>query len=298
MASRAWTSIIEEYAAHLSGDRGLSRHTVRAYVSDLTGMAATLDMEPGTVALEDLRAWLAQSAAAASASTLQRRIAAVRGFFAWAVREGLIPGPDPANRLKAPRRRRTLPNVPTKKAVDQSLAGAATRAQQEPNPIAFRDLAIMELLYASGLRVQELCSLRLGDFDQERSLLRVMGKGGKQRSVPVGAPARHALRTWLSKRSDVATQASPDALFLGARGGSLNPRVARRVVHAVTKLGGNEVGPHALRHAMATHLLEGGADLRSVQEMLGHSSVATTQVYTHVTSGRLKQVFDQAHPRA
>ncbi|WP_461109838.1 tyrosine recombinase XerC [Tessaracoccus terricola] len=294
-----WRAVIDEYRKHLETDRGLSAHTVRAYVSDLTALADFVDGPMRDVTLQVLRASLADLAEAGAApSTIQRRVACVRGFFAWAVKvEGLL-AEDPASRLRAPKRQRKLPRVPSAGAVGESLAASAARVAEGEGPLAARDLALVELLYSSGLRVSELCGLRLRDVDAERGTIRVLGKGGKERSVPVGAPARRALAAWLTARPEVAGPESPDLVFLGARGGRLDPRVARRVVHDVTRAGGAEVGPHGLRHAMATHLLEGGADLRSVQEMLGHASVATTQVYTHVTSQRLREAFRQAHPRA
>ncbi|MDR1513222.1 MAG: tyrosine-type recombinase/integrase, partial [Propionibacteriaceae bacterium] len=166
--------------------------------------------------------------------------------------------------------------------------------------IGRRDVALLEVLYAGGLRVSELCGLDLGSRDPARGLLRVLGKGDKERSVPIGRPAERALDGWLERRGELVTPDSGDALFLGARGRRVDPRVVRRVVHRSLGLvdGAPDLGPHGLRHAMATHLLEGGADLRAVQEVLGHASVATTQIYTHVTNERLRAVFEQAHPRA
>ncbi|MCC2593314.1 tyrosine recombinase XerC [Tessaracoccus sp. OS52] len=298
-ASQAWQAVLDEYRRHLETDQGLSAHTVRAYLSDLRALAGYAQRPPAQVTLQTLRAWLADmSEAGAAPATVQRRVACVRGFFSWAVKvEGLL-AVDPASRLRAPKRQRRLPKVPSASAVGDSLESTRTRVAEGEGPIAARDLALVELLYASGLRVSELCGIGLRDVDTERGTVRVMGKGGKERSVPMGAPARRALEEWLAVRDLVAVTASPDLVFLGARGGRLDPRVARRVVHEATRAGGAEVGPHGLRHAMATHLLEGGADLRSVQELLGHSSVATTQIYTHVTSQRLRDAFRQAHPRA
>lgn len=167
--------------------------------------------------------------------------------------------------------------------------------------LALRDAAILEVLYATGVRVAELCGLDLGDVDLERRLVRVLGKGRKERSVPVGLPALRAVSTWLAEgRPRLVTPAAGRAVFLGRRGQRIDPRVVRRVVHqALGRVAGApDLGPHGLRHAMATHLLEGGADLRSVQEMLGHASLATTQIYTHVSDERLRQAYQQAHPRA
>ncbi|MHA6512150.1 tyrosine recombinase XerC [Tessaracoccus sp. Z1128] len=295
-----WSAVLDEYSTHLRVDRGLSAHTVRAYETDLRDLARFVDVEVRRVTLPRLRGWLALMADEGHASaTVQRRVACVRGFFAWAQKEGLV-ADDPAARLKAPKRQRRLPTVVAAGAVEVSLASAEQRAGEEDDPLARRDLALVEVLYSSGLRVSELCGLLLRDVDRERSSLRVLGKGGKERTVPLGLPALRAIDAWLEVRPHVATDASPDTVFLGARGGVLDPRVARRVVHATTSAAGPgaDVGPHGLRHAMATHLIDGGADLRSVQEMLGHASVATTQIYTHVSSERLRQAYRQAHPRA
>ncbi|WP_040284135.1 tyrosine recombinase XerC [Tessaracoccus massiliensis] len=295
-----WAALIEDYAAHLDAERGLSAHTVRAYSTDLRELAIFADVEPGRITVSRLRSWLgAMGDDGAAASTVQRRVACVRGFFAWAAREGVVET-DPAVRLKAPKRQRRLPKVLAAGAVSETLAAAEGRAAEADDPIALRDLALIELLYSSGLRVSELCSLTLLDIDRDRRSVSVLGKGGKHRTVPLGLPALRAIDAWLGVRGQVSTPLSPETVFLGARGGALDPRVARRVVHAATAAAGPgaEIGPHGLRHAMATHLLEGGADLRSVQEMLGHASVATTQIYTHVTSERLREAFRQAHPRA
>lgn len=294
-----WDALLDEYGEHLAVDRGLSEHTVRAYLTDLRNLAAHCD-DPGRVTLGRLRTWLAELADdGAAPSTLQRRVACVRGFFHWAHREGFVDA-DPAVRLQAPKRSRKLPHVLPGAAMGEVLDAATHRVAEEGDPIAVRDLAIIELLYSSGLRVSELCGIDATDVDLHARTVRVLGKGGKERVVPLGEPAARALRAWLERRHEVATERSPDRLFLGTRGGALDPRVARRVVHDATAAAGPgaEVGPHALRHAMATHLLDGGADLRSVQEMLGHSSVATTQIYTHVTSERLREAYRQAHPRA
>ncbi|MHA6525359.1 tyrosine recombinase XerC [Tessaracoccus sp. G1721] len=295
-----WSAAVDDYSAHLRAERGLSHNTVRAYRADLLDLAASVDVDLGRVTLTGLRGWLAGMADDGAASaTVQRRVACARGFFAWALREGLI-REDPALRLRAPKRRQALPRVPAVGAVALSLAGAEARAGQEDDPLARRDLALVEVLYSSGLRVSEVCGLLLRDVDRDRRSLTVLGKGGRQRTVPLGLPALRAIDGWLAARPRVAVEGSPATVFLGARGGALDPRVARRVVHAVTAAAGPgaDVGPHGLRHAMATHLIEGGADLRSVQEMLGHASVATTQIYTHVTPERLRQAFGQAHPRA
>jgi integrase/recombinase XerC len=300
--------LLGAFAEHLRLERGLSPHTVRAYTGDLTNLFAHLgrvaDGDPGEVTLADLRTWLAnQHAGGADRATLQRRSAAARTFFAWARRTNRIAS-DPAQALRSPKVDRRLP--PTVE-VDQArslLDGLAARVADagEPGDVAARrrDLAVVEVLYASGIRVSELCGLDLGDIDDQRGLLRVLGKGGRQRTVPLGGPAVRALGAWLGVRSVLAAPSADQALFVGDRGGRIDPRVVRRLVHRALAMvpDAPDLGPHGLRHAMATHLLEGGADLRSVQEILGHSSLATTQLYTHVSGDRLRRAYQQAHPRA
>lgn len=223
----------------------------------------------------------------------------MKTFCAWALRRGLI-GVDPAARLQVPKARRTLPAVLRR---DQALDAldAVNSGAQEGDPIALRDRLIVELLYATGIRVSELCGLDIDDIDTSRRVVRVLGKGNKQRTVPFGEPAHAALTAWLTEgRPQLSIPESGPALLLGARGRRLDPRQARTVVHQTVSAvnGAPDIGPHGLRHSAATHLLEGGADLRIVQELLGHTSLATTQLYTHVTVERLRAVHDQAHPRA
>jgi integrase/recombinase XerC len=196
---------------------------------------------------------------------------------------------------------RALPQTLHRRDAERLLAGAAERARDQGGPTGRRDLAILEPLYATGIRVSELCGLDLADLDSDRRTVRVLGKGNKERTVPLGEPAVRAVDAWLSYGRPLLARADAGtAVFLGERGARIDPRVVRRVVHRSLRLveGAPDLGPHGLRHAMATHLLEGGADLRSVQEMLGHASLATTQIYTHVTSERIQAAFDQAHPRA
>ena len=298
-------AILEEYAEHLALERGRSEHTRRAYIADLRSLFGFLGQRAPEAGLESLslpmlRAWLAaQAAGGAARTTLARRTSAVKTFTAWAARRGLI-DTDPAARLQVPKARRTLPSVLRQ---DQALAAmaAADRGAQERDPMALRDRLIVELLYATGIRVSELCGLDIDDLDISHRLVRVLGKGNKQRTVPFGRPALSAVTDWLDDgRPAVATPDSGPALLLGPRGRRLGPRQARTVVHqTVGAVGGApDIGPHGLRHSAATHLLEGGADLRVVQELLGHSTLATTQLYTHVTVARLRAVHDQAHPRA
>jgi integrase/recombinase XerC len=290
---------LEEFLRHLALERGRSPHTVRAYRSDLTGLLAGI-AELRDLDLPLLRRWLAAGhAAGAGRSTLARRAAAARTFTAWARRTGRIPT-DPGARLASPRPNSALPAVPTV-AEATALLDAAGSGAAEEEPVALRDLLVLELLYATGVRVAELCGLDLDDVDTGRRALRVVGKGNRERTVVYGVPAEAALRRWVATgRPALARSGSPPALLLGARGGRLDPRVARGVVHQALSAvpGAPDVGPHGLRHAAATHMLERGADLRYVQELLGHAKLATTQLYTHVTVERLKVVHEQAHPRA
>jgi integrase/recombinase XerC len=298
-------AILEEFDEYLALERGRSEHTRRAYLGDLRSLFDFVgDRAPEAgiagLTLPILRSWLSALAATGVArTTLARRTSAVKTFTAWATRRSLIAS-DPAARLQVPKSRRTLPAVLRQDQALDAMAAAKSGAQQG-DPLALRDQLIVELLYASGIRVSELCGLDIDDVDMSRRLLRVLGKGNKQRTVPFGAPAMAALDAWLSDgRPALATAASGPALLLGARGRRLDPRQARTVVHQTMAAvaGAPDIGPHGLRHSAATHLLEGGADLRVVQELLGHSSLATTQLYTHVTVARLRAVHDQAHPRA
>lgn len=298
-------AILEEFDEYLALQRGRSEHTRRAYLGDLRSLLDFLAQRApgsglGSLTLPVLRSWLAAQASTGTArATLARRTSAVKTFTAWAVRQGLI-SEDPATRLQVPKARRTLPAVLRQDQAGDAMDAAKSGAQQG-DPIALRDRLIVEMLYATGIRVSELCGLDIDDVDTSRKLLRVLGKGNKQRTVPFGEPAHAALTAWLSDgRPNLATAASGAALLLGARGGRLGPRQARTVVHQTMAAvsGAPDIGPHGLRHSAATHLLEGGADLRVVQELLGHSSLATTQLYTHVSVARLRAVHDQAHPRA
>jgi integrase/recombinase XerC len=298
-------AVLEEFDEYLALQRLRSEHTRRAYLGDLRSLFAFLDERAPGASLSELsvpvlRSWLAaQAGAGAARTTVARRTSAVKTFTAWAARNGLVDG-DPAARLQVPKARRALPAVLRQ---DQALDAmdAATSVAQQGDPVALRDRLIVELLYATGIRVSELCGLDVDDVDSSRRLLRVLGKGNKQRTVPFGEPALRALEAWLTDgRPALATTESTAALLLGSRGKRLDPRQARTVVHQTMAAvdGAPDIGPHGLRHSAATHLLEGGADLRVVQELLGHSSLATTQLYTHVTVARLRAVHDQAHPRA
>ncbi|MDR0945723.1 MAG: tyrosine-type recombinase/integrase [Bifidobacteriaceae bacterium] len=291
------------YRDHLALTRGLSPNTVRAYLGDLDALLESAGIGgPESLArlsAADLRRWLAaEHAAGHSRATLARRAAAARTFTAWATRAGLMPH-DPALRLGHPRADGRLPTVLSVPDVTVLLDVAAQRAD-DADPVHVRDLAIAELLYATGARVAELTGLDLGDLDPERRTARVLGKGGRQRTVPYGLPAARALDAYLrDARPRLTRPGSSDALFLGAHGGRIGQRQVRTVIHQLAALAGvPDIAPHALRHTAATHLLEGGSDLRSVQEILGHATPATTQRYTHVTDERLAAAYLQAHPRA
>lgn len=291
----------DAYARELSDVRRLSPATVRAYSADLRDLLAVIgDRELADVDLEHLREWLWVATRRGDArSTLARRTAAVRGFFAWARQTERI-GADPSLRLAAPRRGRPLPKVATAPAMAAVLRDAEVRADGG-DALALRDAALVELLYASALRVSELCGADVDDIDRDRRTVRVVGKGRKERVVPYGSPAAHALDAYLARgRPELAARGSgTPALFVGARGARLGARSAYDVVaRVVAPAVGQSVGPHTLRHSAATHLLDGGADLRTVQEMLGHASLGTTQIYTHVSAERLAAAYRLAHPRA
>jgi len=299
---------LEAFGRHLAAERGLSPHTVRAYLGDVSALLKHAGQNGvGDLAALDIgaiRAWLAaQHADGKERSTLARRAAAARAFTAFAHSRGWLDS-DPGPLLGTPRIGRHLPNVLAQDQMTAVLdAPGAGETAQDPSAaaIACRDTAIMELLYATGIRVSEMCGLDLGDLDEERRMVRVMGKGRRERVVPVGVPAARATAQWRDAgRPRLVTSRSGAALFLGAQGGRLGPRTARRVVHVRIAAAGAvpDTGPHGLRHTAATHLLEGGADLRSVQEILGHASLSSTQIYTHVSVERLLSAYRQAHPRA
>lgn len=295
----AVATLLDAFLRHLALERGRSPHTVRAYRADLRPLLIVLD-DITALDLAALRRWLAAGHAdRVSRATLARRAAAARSFTSWAHHAGHLPV-DPGVRLVSPRAHRVLPTV---LGADQTAAvlDAAGTGAEENAPLAVRDLAVLELLYATGARVSELCGLDVDDVDTGRRTLRVLGKGNRERTVLYGTPADQALHRWLTAgRPRLVRSGSPPALLLGARGGRLDPRIVRDIVHrAVAAVPGvPDVAPHGLRHAAATHMMEGGADLRYVQELLGHAKLATTQLYTHVTVERLKVVHDQAHPRA
>ncbi|MFS6529147.1 tyrosine recombinase XerC [Microbacterium aurugineum] len=297
------TAAAEAFVDHLERVRRLSPATVKAYRSDLRDLAAST----GSVQLEDvdldaLRDWLWHATQRGDArSTLARRSAAARSFFRWAHEQELV-SQDPSLRLVTPKRGRTLPTVASREAMTALLDEYRDNAAAG-DPVDLRDHAILELLYGSGMRVSELCGLDIDDLDLDRATARVLGKGAKERVVPFGAPARDALDAYLRRGRPVlvarARTFSP-AVMLGSRGARVGPRTVYELVARVLApiVGAETIGPHALRHTAATHLLDGGADLRAVQEILGHASLGTTQIYTHVSAERLTASYRLAHPRA
>ncbi|MFC7596890.1 tyrosine recombinase XerC [Terrabacter sp. GCM10028922] len=295
--------LLHAYSRHLGAERGRSVHTRRAYLGDvrhlLTFATSRGIEEVSDLRIGDLRSWLGvQADAGAARATLARRAASARTFLKWAEHTGRIPS-DPSLRLVAPKRHSTLPGVLRQGEATELLELAATRADDE-DPIHVRDRAVLELLYASGIRVGELAALDVDDVDLSQGVVRVMGKGAKERIVPFGRPAGRAIETWLAVRPRLAGAHSGPALFLGRRGRRVDARQVRSAVHELLSHlpDAPDLGPHGLRHSAATHLLEGGADLRMVQEILGHASLATTQIYTHVSVERLRRSYEQAHPRA
>jgi integrase/recombinase XerC len=313
----AFARQVAEFGRHLAAERGLSQHTVRAYLGDVRSLLASAQAgglrDLAGLSITVLRAWLAAGhAMGQSRATLARRAAAARTFTAFAHARGWLAS-DPGPLLGTPKAGRHLPQVLGRGQMEALLGESGQVGLAPPIPagqgaearraasMALRDIAIMEFLYATGVRVSELCGLDLADVDFGRRTARVLGKGGRERTVPVGIPAARAVARWAEHgRGQLVTPRSGPALFLGARGGRIDPRTARRVVHQrIAQVGSvPDTGPHGLRHTAATHLLEGGADLRSVQEILGHASLATTQIYTHVSAERLLAAYQQAHPRA
>jgi len=297
-------AVLNDYERHLVLERDLTPHTVRAYSGDVAAMLAHAAMlghaDVASLDVGTLRSWLAkQQSLGRARTTLARRATAVRVFTAWAHRTGRAPA-DPGAMLGTPRAHRRLPAV---LRVDEArlLLDSAAELAADGSPVGLRDVAILELLYATGIRVGELVGLDVDDVDRERNVVRVFGKGRKERTVPFGRPARLAVDDWQARgRPAIRMEGAGAALFLGSRGRRIDQRAVRSLVHArlAEVPGAPEFGPHGLRHTAATHLLEGGADLRTVQELLGHASLATTQIYTHVTNDRLRRAFAQAHPRA
>jgi integrase/recombinase XerC len=300
-----FAAVLDAYERHLASGRDLTEHSVRAYIGDIGGLlehASRLGMsEPEQLDLRTLRSWLAkQQTLGRSRTTIARRATAARVFTAWLAHTGRA-ATDVGASLRSPKAHRTLPPVLRADEAETLLAATSAAAAETGGPLGRRDVAILELLYATGIRVGELVGLDIDDLDRQRNVVRVLGKGRKERTVPFGTPAAAALDAWLEQgRPELAGDESGAALFLGARGGRINQRTVRTLVHQSIAAvpGAPDIGPHGLRHTAATHLLEGGADLRSVQELLGHASLATTQLYTHVSTERLRRAYQQAHPRA
>jgi integrase/recombinase XerC len=275
----------------------VSQNTVVAYADDVSQFVTWAERSglPGPADVDRLvlRRYLAFLATRRFARrSIARKAAALRRYFGWLRRTGAI-AVDPSTRLSAPKGDARLPHVLRPAELETLL-----RAPAADDPVALRDLAVVELLYGSGLRVGELCGLRLADVDLDRATITVWGKGSKQRQVPMGEPSAEAVRVWLDhgRAALVVAGITPDdAVFLNRRGRALTPRDTRRILD---RRAANPTHPHALRHTFATHLLDGGADLRAVQELLGHADLATTQLYTHVSKERLRSVYDATHPRA
>lgn len=295
--------VLADYERYLAVTRNFSPNTVRAYVSDIRdlllhaarGHVTAID----EIGLVHLRSWLArQQATGRARTTLARRATSARVFLRWAATSGHATT-DRGAALARPKAHQHLPAV---LRVDEArrLVDVMHEIADDTDSVRLRDAAIIELLYATGVRVGELCGLDIDDVDQTRRVIRVLGKGRKERSVPYGVPAQDSVHAWLRARPKLTTDGSGPALFLGSRGGRIDQRAVRTLVHQVASRveGAPDLSPHGLRHSAATHLLEGGADLRSVQELLGHASLATTQLYTHVTAERLRSAYGLAHPRA
>jgi integrase/recombinase XerC len=305
MGSVALSEIRDAFLKYLESERNLSAHTIRAYLGDLDSFFEHLEKLDITdfskLELSHIRSWLAnQQVKGGARTTLSRRAVSIRLFTKWATKKGYL-AKDVGATLATPKGARTLPDVLNVADAGLAMDALATRVAEEDGPLSKRDCAMVEVLYASGARVSELCGLDLEDIDYERNTIRVIGKGNKERTIPLGNPAIRALDTWLKEgRPSLAGDKSDRAVFLGARGKRIDQRTVRTVVYQALEAlaGAVKLGPHALRHSAATHLLEGGADLRTVQEILGHASLATTQIYTHVSTERLQKAFKQAHPRA
>jgi integrase/recombinase XerC len=299
----AFASSLERFRTHLVAGRGHSEHTVKGYLTDLEDLADFLERDgipvPGEIDIEGLRSWLfSLSERGLAKSSMARKTAAARSYTAWLLEQGEI-SHDPGLRLRTPKSDKHLPKVATRAAMDE-VFGQLEQLANSGEPTALRDLVIIELLYATGCRVSELAGLNLEDIDSSRRLVKVTGKGNKQRMIPFGLPAQSALEAWLKTgRPKMAAEKTESELLLNSRGARMG---TRQIFEVVAKaLSGTAIGasgPHALRHTAATHLLDGGADLRAVQELLGHASLGTTQIYTHVSVERLKQSYGAAHPRA
>lgn len=297
--------LADSYSKHLTTERNLSENSIKAYLADLESLVSHLNaLGISTFAelnIGHIRSWLSNlHTRGAARSSITRRVVSIRAFTYWAAKNGWIES-DIGRDLVAPKPERHLPEVLDVESARIAIESLQRKVAEENSPESIRDLAIIEVLYASGIRVSELTGLDLSDLDQSRMTLRVLGKGNRERVVPIGIPAMKAVERWLNEaRPSFLSGESGLALFLGARGKRIDQRVVRTIVYnTIGALGTHDrFGPHGLRHSAATHLLEGGADLRTVQELLGHSSLATTQIYTHVSQERIKKAYEQAHPRA
>lgn len=295
--------LIAQYEEHLALVRNLADNSIRGYVSDLESFLKHIEKlgitEFHELTITHIRSWLAElTDQGAVRSTIARRIVSIRAFTYWGASQGWLKE-DIGQGLAIPKAHRTLPDVLDIADTQIVLDSMAQRAGEEPTPLNIRDLAMIEVLYASGIRVSELCGLDASGIDTARNTLQVIGKGDKERTVPLGLPAMRALQNYITTaRPQLANEKSGSAIFLGSRGKRIDQRTVREVVYNAMSAVGSSMGPHGLRHTAATHLLEGGADLRTVQEILGHSSLATTQIYTHVSPERLQKAYEQAHPRA
>lgn len=294
--NKAFKQSLQQFEDFLSLSARKSPQTVKAYVGDVKSLldyADSITQDLREIDQYLIREWLASDFEKHAASTLGRRIASVRAFFKWAKSSGIVTM-NPAVSIKTPKKPKPLPKFLSQKQITQMLQRPAD------DMIGVRDIAILELLYATAIRVSELCGLDMSDVSFDDLSVRVLGKGNKERIVPFGVPCRVALENWMTLRSSLKGAEQQTALFLGVRGKRIDPRVVREVVYqtieALDEI--EKLGPHAIRHSAATHMMESGADLRTLQEILGHANLATTQIYTHVSVKRLQEVFNQAHPRA
>ena len=297
--------LAEAYRAHLITERNLAENSIRAYLADLESLLLHINQlgvtEFSQLELNHLRSWLANlQVKGAARSSITRRVVSIRAFTFWAARNSWLPK-DIGKELVAPKAERNLPEILDAAGAATTLESLQQKANEDSSPINLRDLAMVETLYGAGIRVSELVGLDLDDVDRNRNTLRVIGKGDKERIVPIGSPALRAIDSWINTgRTQLQNEHSARALFIGSRGKRVDQRIVREVVYQSVMAvdPSKKLGPHSLRHSAATHLLEGGADLRTVQEILGHSSLSTTQIYTHVTQERIKKAYEQAHPRA
>jgi integrase/recombinase XerC len=295
--------LVELYTRYLIEVRNLSDNSIKAYLKDVDDLISYLEREKieefSQINLEILRRWLADMyKRGISNTTLSRRIVAIRSFTHFAFQNGWIES-DYGAALDLPKPDKYLPEHLAQDETEKIFEKLSKELTENPTPTLIRDVAIMEILYATGIRISELCDLDISSIDRSRNLIQVIGKGNKQRAIPIGIPALKALDRWLDEaRPTFQNENSGQAIFIGARGKRIDPRLAREVIYKITGEVGVKVSPHSIRHTAATHLLDNGADLRDVQEILGHSSIATTQIYTHLSSEKLEKVYQQAHPHA